>query len=301
MKMIVLISALLLTSGAMAQKSVVVKKGKIKVGDEEIATYDGKGGNAFRMGNLDIILPGSDTPSIKLKEDVYYYENPLFEKNSAWFYEITCAGGQHFFYRAAPYTKKVFGNEVTIYPRKTGNDIIEEMFNDTTPLFITDKKLNSENIARFIATRSYPQEALLAHAKAVEDSIAQVIANTPARNKQAIISLVDETPRETYDGKGKWFAIYQDNQMIGRAYRYSGNATEIHIWKKGPAGYSIMGNNSGCVPVLYTEKLELSNYNFSKEFKVTQVAGKKPFVFKSISLDNVLYDLANAAIAAGLL
>lgn len=300
MKTTILAGLVLASLAGNAQKNVVVKKGKIKLNDEEIATYDGKGGNAFRMGSLEVTIAGSDTPAIRFQEDVYYYQNPLFEDPANWFYKISFATGDTFYYKAAPVTKKFFGNTVVLHPRKTGNDIIEELFNDTTPALIVNKALHRENITRVIAVRGYGWSGLAAGIKAMEDSIAAVLANTPPRNTKAPVTVIDETPRKPID-EGKWYSIMQDNQVIGRGYRRSGNSTEIHLWKKAPQGYSIMGNNSGFVPVLFTSSFDLSNYNFSKKFSIIKVVGKGKFEFSSSSIDNVIYDLANAAVAAGML
>lgn len=279
-----------------AQKTITVKKGDIKVNGEVIATYDGKGGNAFRMGKYTINIPGSDTPYITLKEDVIYFNNPLFD-NQHWIYEVQCANGQHFYYRAAPVTKKFFGNTVVLNPRKTGNDIIEEFFNDETPLPITDKALNKENIEKLITKLGYDKDKVMADVKETETAIASIAPQLVARDKAKPVVFTKQTDEDL----ATWYAIVQDDKIIGRLYKRIGNESIYQVWKKAPAGFTIQGKAAEFVPVAITENLGSGSGSISGKYEGIYVVGKKKFEFGASAPSSAEQGLVNTLVANGIL
>jgi hypothetical protein len=289
---------LFLATGLYAQKNVVVKKGEIKVNGEKVATYEGKGGNAFRMGKFEITLTGASSPAITLQEDAIYLQNPLFE-GVYWIYEIKFADGDIAYHRAAPVTKKFFGNVVTLNPRKTGDDILEELFNDETPVFISNGALNKENIAAFKASsKAFPKEKIMKEAKETEEAIATITTVNVNRDKSKPVVFTSEKNK---DDMGSWYLLTQDDKVIGRVYKRTGNEVIYQVWKKTPAGFKLQEKEVEFAPIVITENLNNGNGALSKKYDAIYVADKKTFQFSSADALNAERDLVSSLIAAGVL
>ncbi len=299
MRIAICTATLLFISGIVdAQKIVTIKKEEIKVNGEKIASFDGKGGNAVRMGNYNITIVGESVPAINLKEDVIYFQNPLFDEQH-WIYEVKFATGQSFFYRAAPVTKKFFGNTIVQNPRKTGNDIIEELFNDEVPLLIANKALNKENIDNFIAKHAYPKDKIMAEVKETEAAIDSIASQNIVRDTKK--PLVFNLQKGTESDLGSWYIIVQDDKIIGRLYKRTGNEAVYQIWKKAPQGFILQGKEAEFVPIVITEDLSKGNGVLSKKFEAIKVINKDKFPFTSTNYNNAENDLVTALITAGLL
>lgn len=296
MKIQFIVLSLLLAISATAQKKVVVKKGDIKVDGALVATYDGKGGNAFRMGKFEIKLPGASTAAITLKEDAIYFKNPLFDE-VYWIYEIKFSDGEVLYYRALPVTKKFMGNVITTNSRKTGDDIIDELFNDETPVFVTAAGLSKENIAAFKSSpKFYNKEKIMAEVKQAEDAIAGILKVNVDRDKSKPVNLLSEPKK---DDLGSWFSISQGDKIIGKVYKRTGNGFFYQVWKKAPAGFKIGDKEYEFVPIALTENLSDGNGAISKKSDAIMVVGKSTFQFPTPDMANAERELINALIAAG--
>lgn len=297
MKIQFIVLSLLLAFSSVAQKNVVVKKGDIKVNGEKIATYDGKGGNVFRMGKFEITLAGATTPVITLKEDVIYFKNPMFDEEH-WIYEIKFSDGDVCYYKALPVTKKVMGNVITLSGRKTGDDIIDELFNDETPVLISSTGLNKENIAAFKASpKNYNKDKIMAEVKQAEDAIATILKVNVDRDKTKPVNLIPQP--KTENDPGNWFLISQGDKIVGKAYKRIGNSLIYHVWKKTPAGFKIGDKEYEFVPIAITENLNDGNGAISKKSDAIMVPGKSTFQFPTPDMANAERDLINTLIAAG--
>jgi hypothetical protein len=297
MKKRFLVLFLLGFSIANAQKTVTVKKGEIKLNGEKIAGFDGKGGNAFRFGNYSISIEGIDTPVITIKEDNLSFLNPFYEDNQ-YYFEIRFASGQTYYYRAKPETKKFFGNVVTVYPRITGNDIIEAIFNDTVPQIITNKSLNQQNITSLFENYGYPKIKVMAEIKAVEDSIGMINSVKINRDVKSPIAFKQVTVPGA--DLGKWYNIIQDNAVIGRLYKNIGNEAIYQIWKKSPQEFTLLGRKMEFAPLVITVSLTKGNH-MTKTYECIKVSGKERIAFKTNDYTNAENDLANTLINLGLL
>lgn len=297
MKIQFIVLSFLLAVSTAAQKNVVVKKGDIKVNGEKVATYDGKGGNAFRMGKFQITLAGATTPAITLQEDAIYFKNPLFDEVH-WIYEIKFSDGDICYYKALPVTKKFMGNVITLSGRKTGDEIIDELFNDETPVFITNAGLNKENIAAFKASaKAYNKEKIMAEVKQSEDAITTILKVNVDRDKTKPVTLLPQPKTES--DLGSWFLISQGDKIIGKVYKRTGNAIIYQVWKKTPAGFKIGDKEHEFVPIAITENLSDGNGAISKKSDAIMVIGKTTFQFPTPDMLNAERDLINTLIAAG--
>jgi hypothetical protein len=279
------------------QKAVKVSKGKVKSGDEVIAEYDGKGG-AFRMGHYAVTIPGTTDSVITLSEVNYYFNNPLLDEVH-FLYQVKFATGQSCYVRPKPSTGKLFGKTYETYTRKFGGDIIEQIFNDTIPLVIENKALNKETVDKVIARIGYPYETEIAGAKALEDSIDMYAKQPIARDTKKPVSL-QLIPNLSVNGSN-CFAIIQDNQIIGRVYKYTDDRmpqASYQVWKKAPAGAVLQGKPVDFVPVVITQNL---SYNMDKKYEATKVVGKEKLGFTTASQVSAEYDLVNVVIASGAL
>ncbi len=297
MKIQLVFFALLLAMSAAAQKKVVVKKGEIKVNGEKVATYDGKGGNVFRMGKFEITLAGATSPAITLQEDVIYFQDPLFDEEH-WIYEIKFSNGDVCYYKALPVTKKFMGNVIVMNSRKTGDDIIDELFNDETPVFITSAGLNAENIAAFKASpRSYNKEKIMNEVKQTEDAIASILKVNVDRDKTKPVNLFLQPKTES--DLGDWYVINQGDKVIGRVYKRVGNSVIYQVWKKTPSGFRIGEKDHEFVPIMITGNLASGSGAMNKRYEGIWVPGKGKLQFTSADMANAERDLINALIADG--
>jgi hypothetical protein len=293
-----LCTLLLLTAGAAtAQKTVTVKKGEIKVNGEVAATYNGKGGNAFRLGEFTVTIAGQDTACMKLEEDTWYFKNPVFD--AAHNYYAIKAGGQTFYYRSAPETKKFFGNTVVVHPRLKGSDIIDALFNDTMPAFIANKTLNLEAMKAWFEKNGYPREKIMAEVKEAEDAIQSIAATNVARDTKT--PLFFNLQKTTEADLGNWYAITQGGQVIGRLYKRIGNEAYYEVWKKAPAGFMLQGKAAEFAPIVITGNLNSGSWQFDKKMEAIKVAGKEKITFICGNPSGAENDLVNHLIAAGML
>jgi hypothetical protein len=280
-----------------AQKTIKVSKGKIKSGDEVIAEYDGKG-SAFRMGEYTVTLPGAKDPLITLSEVDHYFNNPLLDE-AHYLYQVKFSTGETIYLRPKPNTGKMFGKVYETYTRKFGSDIIEEIFNDINPLVIENKTLSKANIDQVISRISYPYETVMANAKTLEDSIAMYAKEPIARDTKKPVSF-QLIPNLSSSGSS-WFAIIQDNQVVGRLYKYTDERmprASYQVWKKAPAGSMLQGKQVEFIPVVITSTL--SN-NANKQYEAIKVMGKEKIGFTSGNQVAAEYDLVNVVIASGVL
>jgi hypothetical protein len=279
------------------QKTVKVSKGKVKSGDEVIAEYDGKGG-VFRLGHYAVTIPGTEDSIITLSEVDHDFNNPLLDEVH-FLYQVKFSTGQTFYLRPKPYIGKMFGKVYVNYTRKFGGDVIEEIFNDTIPLVIENKALNKETIDKVIARISYPYETIMANAKALEDSIDMYAKQPIARDTKKPVSL-QLIPNLSSSGSS-WFAIIQDNQVIGRMYKFTDDRipqASYQVWKKAPAGAMLQGKPAEFIPIVITRNL---SFNAKKQYEATKVVGKEKLGFTTASQVAAEYDLTNAVIATGAL
>jgi hypothetical protein len=302
MKNLLLPALLCMAIFSSAQKTIKVSKGKIKSGDEVIAEYDGHG-SMFRNGSYTVTLPDSKEALITLEEVNHTFYNPLLDELHL-FYQVKFSTGDSFYVRPRPATGKAFGIAYVRYDRKVGNDIIEEIFNDSLPIVIENKTLNKETVAKLIAkANAYPYETVMANAKALEDSIAMYSKTIVTRDlKKPLGFQVISKPAEVNTTGGTWYNIIQDNQVIGRLYKYVDDRFPkgfYDIWKKADAGATLQGKPFAFVPLL-TGKGFTTN-NATKKYEAIKVVGKDPFVFTTGNVAAAEYDIVSTAIGAGLL
>ncbi|MEO8406511.1 MAG: hypothetical protein ABI480_18005 [Chitinophagaceae bacterium] len=301
MKNLLLPALLCMAIFSSAQKTIKVSKGKIKSGDEVIAEYDGHG-SMFRNGSYTVTLPGSKDALITLEEVNHTFYNPLLDELHL-FYQVKFSTGDSFYVRPRPATGKAFGIAYVRYDRKVGNDIIEEIFNDTLPIVIENKVLNKEAVGKLIAkANAYPFETIMANAKALEDSIA-MYAKTPITRdiKKPITFQLIGKPADATTTEGNWFTITQDSLIIGRLYKYLDeqfNKVTYTVWRKAADGAVLQGRSVGFVPILTTKRL-MNNYE--KKYEAIKISGKDIFIFYGANYLSAEMDLVGAAVGAGLL
>lgn len=283
---------------AFAQKQVSIKKNEIKVNGEKVAVFDGKGGNVFRMGSFTITANGASTPSITLKEDQLDWQNPLFDEHQ-YYYEVKFASGQTTYYRAAPVTKKFMGNTMVLYPRLTGSDIMEALFNDNMPVLINSSGVNQEAVEKFIKEFAFDKEKRVAEVRDAETAMATIPAIVVARDVKKPVVFKSQPSKG--DDLGTWFLIEQDNVVIGRLYKKIGNEAVYQVWKKAPAGFQIAGKDCEFVPVVCTENLSKGTGELSGKFVATKVIGKGNLGFSAANPNAAEQELVTAVIAAGLM
>src|SRR4051812_27947983 len=97
----------------------------------------------------------------------------------------------------------------------------------------------------------------MANAKALEDSITMYSKTIVARDvKKPIGFQVISKPAEVNTTEGTWYNITQDNQVIGRLYKYVDDRFPkgfYDIWKKAAPGATLQGKSLAFVPLITTK------------------------------------------------
>jgi hypothetical protein len=295
MKRLVCIAFAISINFCFAQKLVTVKKGEIKQNNTTIATFDGKGGNAFRFANYTITAVGQTTPFVTIKEDNLSLLNPFFEDGQA-FFEIAFSNSQKFYYMTKPEKKKFFGNIIMVYPRLTGNDIIEVLFNDTVPPIIIDSQINYVNVQNFFDKNGYPKDKITNEVKKLEDSIANYTSQKIIRDIKKPIVLKSVYVEGA--GLGQWFSVLQDNVELGRVYKLIGNSAIYQVWKKTNGTVELQGKKVDYAPIVMTASLTKGNH-IKKLYEYIMVVGKEKVAFSSNDFNNAELDILYALVKAG--
>lgn len=286
---------------AFTQEKVTVKKGTIYADKLPIAEFDGKG-SAMKSSNYKIKALKSDSVLITIIErEPQKLYNPLFTEPELHLYDLTFSShpGKTFVLDVHPFISKAFGKTVVNYRSKWGSDLMEELFNDSVPLLISDGKLLVENVDKFISNVCYPYDQKMTEIKQLEDSIAIVSKNNISRDTKKPVSLQRIT--NTDGNLMEWYNIVQDNLVIGQLHqlKYPGQVrAEFEIWKKVPSGTIIQKRNLEFVPIVIAG---IRGIDPKQEYLAVKVAGKERFTFKSANPANAELDIINTMISMGLL
>jgi hypothetical protein len=267
-----------------AQETVTIKKGDIKNKGVLIATYDGKGG-AFRLGNYGVFLPNSKDTSISLREYTHDFENPLFEEE-LFLYRVTFNGtpAQSIYIRPKPTTGKLLGKYYETYGRKLGKDVIEELFNDTVPVLLTDKGLDNDSVTAYIKRCAFDLDKLAGYVKSVEDTIAMFTKDPINRDKAAVPQFRQVNAGGMNDAMSASYTyeIYQGDVLLGRMIKRTKGGSfpsaSYYFWKKVPPNNRLIGEPINYVPIAYIANASWINDLGSETLKI--VVGKNHLKFQ---------------------
>jgi hypothetical protein len=284
-----------------SQEKVTVKKGTIYSNKLPIAEFDGKGG-AMKSANYKITPIKSDSVLITIKEkDTKALNNPLYPDQYLHMYDLTFAThpGKSFVLDVHPYISKFMGKVVVNYRSKWGTDLLEEIFNDSVPLLISDGKLITENVEKFIANVCYPYDQKMAEIKQIEDSIGIVSSsNIPRDIKKPVVLQRITNPAADYT---EWYNIVQDNVVIGQLHQLKIPAqlrADYEIWKKTTTGMMFQNKKLEFVPIAM---IPMRSTNMKQEYEAIKVSGKERFIFKTANPMAAELDIINTMVSMGIL
>lgn len=226
MRKIFLLLAMGMAFTSMAQKTITCKKGSVKQEDRLIAEYDAKGG-MFRLTTLGVFAPGTKDTLIKVTEEIYDAQNPMFPGSKVVYKVEFNRTPQPAFYVRHPKHE---------YVRNSERDIMGMLFNDTVPVLIVDSKLNEEAVSKFRSQHSYAFEEAKAFIKHVEDSIAILNQAVIVRDVTKPVSFKQVNNSELGPDYSLTFEIYQDGVLLGRMLKKVQHAIKneasYSFWKK---------------------------------------------------------------------
>lgn len=294
--------AITIAIAAISQEKVTVKKGTIYANKIAVAEFDGKGG-AMKSANYKITPIKSDSVLITIKEkDTKALYNPLYPEQYLHMYDLTFATHPEktFVLDVHPYISKFMGKVVVNYRSKWGSDLLEELFNDSVPLLISEGKLIAENVEKFIANVCYPYDQKMAEIKQLEDSIAIVSSSNIPRDikKPVILQRITNPAAADYM---EWYNIIQDNVVIGQLHQLKIAAqlrADYEIWKKTTSGLMFQNKRFEYVPIAM---IPIRSTNMKQEYEAIKVSGKDRFTFKSANPMAAELDIINTMISTGLL
>ncbi len=212
-------------TSSFGQKNITCKKGDVKQNNLVIANYDGVG-SIFKMVKLGIFAPGAKDSIIRVTEEDFNPNNPLFPG-------INVVYKLEFLNTSIPYF--YVSNTKRPGTRFMERDAMEMIFNDSVPVLIKDGKLDAAAAEQFRIKYSYDFDKVKGFIAKVEDSIAVLNAQLVERDLSKPVSLKIVNDNSNQFDVDQTFEIYQDGKLLGRVLKKvkSGNFPEAKytFWK----------------------------------------------------------------------
>lgn len=288
----ILTTALLIPSLIFAQ-NYDVKKGKISVEKNLIATYDGKG-SIFKLFDLTVSSPNKK-PLIQIQEKWIDFKNPLRRDGVRWA-EITFLDNP----------EKKLNYHFPKDARFVEKELIGQLFKDGMPSLVQGEGLNEQVVSDFIKTNNFDVVADSLLIRQFEKDNKDRIMEPLARNKKAAVKLeLLRTSNEVKPGGTEYtniFDISQDGVLLGQVEKKTvpsinfGTKAYYVIWKRTVAPYTFEGKTmkSGILAFL-----ETSSSTFDNELVL--MTDKSILKFKTSDHANAEYQIVNLLISNGLL
>ena len=285
-----LIATALLPSLAFAQ-NYDVKKGKVSVNKNLIATYDGKG-SIFKLFDLTISSP-AQKPLIQIKEKWVDFKNPLHRDGIRWA-EITFLdnGGKKMNYH--------FENNSRLIEKQ----LIGLLFKDSTPSLVQGEALNEQVMTDFITAHNYDFIADSLAIRKFEQENKDRIMEPLDRDKKQPVSLKFVSKNTTASGRGieytNIYDIFQDNVLLGQVEKRTipsvnfGTKAFYIVWKRVIAPYTYEGKTMKSGILAY---LETDSPTFDQELVL--MTDKSQLKFKTSDHTNAEYQIVNLLIVNG--
>lgn len=283
----VLVAIAVMPSFTFAQ-NYEVKKGKVSIDNNIIATYDGKGG-LLRLFDLTVSTP-AQKPLISLKEKMFDFKNPLRRGDIRWV-EIT--------FLDKPEKKMNFHFPYNNRPLE--RDLIGLLFKDSTPSIIQGEALNAAVVDEFIKSHNYDFIADSLYIREFEKANLSRIMEPLERDKKQPLTLkVESTGSEIVVGNmvhTTVYNIFQDNVLIGQIVKELTGAKAYYLlWKRTLTPYTFEGKQMKFGMLAY---METDNDTFDQE--VILMTDKKRLKFKAKDHTAAQYQLADLLLSSGLL
>ncbi|OQP60382.1 hypothetical protein A3860_33935 [Niastella vici] len=184
-----------------------VKKGKVSIDKNIIATYDGKGG-LLRFFDLTVSTP-AQKPLISIKEKWCEFKNPL-RKDAVRWAEITFLDNP----------EKKMNFHFPYNNRPLERDLVGYLFKDSTPSLIQGEALNVQAVEEFIKKNNFDFIDDSLYVRKFEKENKDRIMEPLERDKKQPLNLkVDSKGSEIILGNMQYTTVYnifQDNVLVGQ-------------------------------------------------------------------------------------
>ena len=270
-----------------------VKKGKISVDKNLIATYDGKG-SILRLFDLTISSP-SQKPLITIKEKWFDFKNPLRREGVRWA-EITFLNNPE---------KKLnyhFLNDARLVER----DLVGLLFKDSTPSLVQGEALNEQVVNDYIKAHNFDFVADSLYIRQFEKDNRDRIMEPLSRDKKQAFSLKLSESSTGLKGGGQEYVslydIFQDGVLLGQVEKHViktmnfGSKAYYVIWKRTIAPYTFEGKTMKFGILAY---IETDSPTFDQELVL--MSDKSKLKYKTTDHTNDEYKIVNLLVANGIL
>jgi len=267
-----------------------VKKGKVSIDKNVIATYDGKGG-LLRLFDLTVSTP-AQKPMFSIKEKFFDYKNPIRKDGVRWA-EVTFLDN--------PEKKTNFpllGGE-----RLLERDLVGLFFKDSTPCLIQGEALNTQVVDEFIKKNNFDFIADSNYIRQFEKENKERISEPLDRDKKQAISLKVASKSEARLGaqeNSTVYDIFQDNVLIGQVEKQLTTimSTKAYyvIRKRTLSPYTFDGKQYRFGLLAY---LKTDGPTFDQELVL--MTDKSILKFKTTNHTGAEYQIIDLLISAGLL
>ncbi|OQP61711.1 hypothetical protein A3860_31085 [Niastella vici] len=270
-----------------------VKKGKISVEKNLIATYDGKG-SIFKLFDLTVSSP-SKKPLIHIQEKWVDFKNPLRRDGDRWA-EITFLNDPE---------KKMnyhFPNDGRLIER----DLIGLLFKDGTTSLVQGEALNEQAVNDYIKANNFDFVADSQYIRQFEKDNKDRIMEPLSRNKKVATTLNVVGKSNQTSGRGTEYTvrydIYQDGVLLGQVEKKTipslnfGIKAYYVIWKRVLTPYTFEGKTMkfGILAFLEDGSSEFDN-------ELVLMTDKSIIKFKTSDHTNAEYQIVNLLISKGIL
>jgi len=285
----VLVAIAAIPSLTFAQK-YDVKKGKVAIDKNIIATYDGKGG-LLRLFELTVSTP-AQKPMFSIKEKWVDFKNPI-RKDGIRLAELTFLDNP----------EKKMNFRLPDNERYLERDLVRQFFKDSTPCLIQGEALNTQAVDEFIKKNNFDFIADSLYVRQFEKENKDRIMEQLDRDKKQPVSLKIASKSEARvapQDNSTLYDIFQDNVLIGQVEKQlttimSTKAYYI-IRKRTLTPYTFEGKQTKFGLLAY---LKTDSPTFDQELVL--MTDKSVLKFKTTNHTSEEYQIINLLISAGLL
>jgi hypothetical protein len=270
-----------------------VKKGKVSIDKNVIATYDGKGG-LLRSFDLTVSSP-AQKPLFTIKEQYCDFKNPLRRDAVRWA-EVTFLDN--------PEKKMSFHFPNDERPLERG--LVAYFFKDSTPSLVQAEALNVQAVDEFIKKNSYDFIADSLAVRKFEKENKDRIMEPLERDKKQAVSLKlgtgDKIVKSDAMENITFFDIFQDGVLLGQVEKHIttsvnfGTKAYYVIWKRVLAPYTYEGKQMRFGILAY---IKTDSPTFDQELVL--MTDKSTLKYKTKDHTSSQYQIVDLLISAGLL
>jgi len=285
----VLVAIAVMPSFTFAQ-NYEVKKGKVSIEKNVIATYDGKGG-LLRLFDLTVSTP-AEKPMFSIKEKWFDPKNPLRKDGVRWA-EVTFLDNP----------EKKMNFRLQDYAHPLERDLVGQFFKDSTPSLIQGEALNTLVVDEFIKKNNYDFIADSLYVRQFEKENKDRIMEPLDRDKKQPITLKRASKSEVGPGaqqNSTVYDIFQDNVLIGQVEKQLTTIISTKAYyvvrKRTLTPYTFEGAQTRFGLLAY---LRTDSPSFDQE--VVVMTDKSTLKFKTKDHTTAEYQIIDLLISAGLL